>query len=239
MPSFLIGRLCPRASSSPCSTTLAWPHLGQSPDPLVEPSQGAGAFLGVLGKLGDRLLQQLAPAPNSGFARADRQTGYLRDLRGAQLFPIMQLEHHLVVERDVSQRSQKQTLLLSPPQGRRWAGGELGDRDCAGVERLLGPLSPSQVMAQNVVGNTEQEGAHTRVTAKATGRLEAPEERPLHEILCSLGNLAQKEPDDAGVVAREQGGTGVLVARTPSLQQVRVVGARSKAHAGPMIGRPR
>lgn len=191
---------------------------GQGPDPLLEAIQGAGALLRGLGQLGDLVLQKLAASTDTGLDRPCGDARDLGDLCGAAVLPVVELEHDLVVEWDVSQRSQEQALLLLAPEHRRGAGGKLGRGRHPGIEREFGSTAPPQVVPKGVVGDAEQEGTHACIAAEAVRRLEAAEEGALHEIFGCFGYLAQKEAEDARVVAMKQGRARMLIARLPRPQ---------------------
>lgn len=89
-------------------------NLGpQVSSPCLEPADGALENTVVVGERGELLLEQRLGSTNATAHRAFGDPQHLAKLLRRHLFPVVQLEHDLVLDRDPSQRLKRQCLLFA------------------------------------------------------------------------------------------------------------------------------
>lgn len=194
--------------------------------PSLEVAHGGFDPFGGLAELGDSLSKKLPAAPQ---AAADRALGYVEDLRelgSPDALEVVQLEGNLQVDRQPSESSEQELLLLLVGEQAARAQSEVLDGRDPKVDTRIPTLTPKMVV-QLAAGHGEQIGAKGGVLAKAVLAAHAGEEGLLDQVLGPLGDLVAKEPKQRVEVTLEELVSRPGIAGPPGLEEGRVGGGHA------------
>src|SRR5690606_10445136 len=133
-----------------------------------------------------------------------------------------ELEDDLRGERDLAEALEEEEPLALDREARDRALAEVDDRHRVDLPLLAAADPRADVLAQEVVGDREEEGAKRRLLAEAIARLDAGEEGPLDQVLDPVIDLVGEEAADAVEVALEEGAAGAAIAGAPGREELGV-----------------
>jgi hypothetical protein len=181
------------------------------PDPLV----GRSSRLRETLENGELTAHHRAAAREATFYRAAGDVQRLGDLVDREPIEIEQLQHRAKRGGHVGERDGKVLMLLLC--GEKLTGALLGPGDQA-ARLVASTRFRTKAHEELIARNAEKEGLEARSTFEVTDRLEACEQRPLHDIVDILpGSAAKKSVDRRLVVPKELASCG-LIARAPFLE---------------------
>ncbi|MFO0635545.1 MAG: hypothetical protein U0168_22105 [Nannocystaceae bacterium] len=166
--------------------------------------------------------ERLAGPTQAALDRALRQLGQLGDLGGRLLFPVVQLDHDLQVDRQSPQRLAHRHghARASEPAGVR--GADRRDRDLLEVvvDVTRVPSQRAQVIVQAAAGDLEQIHAERTAVEHLLAVAQARDERLLHEVVGGVADLVDEEAVEHREGAPQQQVAGAIGARLPLLEQL-------------------
>ena len=214
-------------------------HGAHGAGPGIEVGEGALEQGARAGEALQGLADAQAGASQAGARRVLADAEDRGDLEAGEALPEEQLEDHLRLEGDASERGEEQALLLLGADQSAGPGAEVDHRDLVDIIVLV--LRAGAIEgAQEVMSDTEEKGAEVRQPAEAVGALDADQEGALHEVGdIILADLVAKEAVDRPEVADKQAIAGLGVAGTPGGEQGVVVLGRGGHGGDANTGTPR
>lgn len=112
--------------------------------PRFEAADGALENAIVIGERGELFFEQLLRSTNATAHRAFGNTQHLAEILRGHLFPIVELEHDLVLDRDPPQCLERQRLLLALGDEHGGVESEIVHRGHTQIESVTFPPSLAQ-----------------------------------------------------------------------------------------------
>ena len=190
---------------------------------MLEVSQGRLRQLGVGREPLHLLAQRLPGAAQPTANRAVRDLEHLGQLRAAHALPVEQLHEDLQVEGQPPQCTKQQRLLLVLDRKLSRRGIEVRNPTLLEVGARLRTVAPFSVAEDLSTRHREQKRPEAGVAAQSLPCFEASHERLLHQVVHIATDLVAEEPVHGLEVPIEQRLPGVVVARSPGLEQRVVV----------------
>ncbi len=177
--------------------------------------------MGLGGQAHEGVVQELAAAPQPAAHGALGELEHDRELGAAEVFPVVQLERDLELERDRAEGPREQLPILMRRELAARRGAQVLDRHARHVDLGARALAASPVRVELVPRDREQVRAERRLAAEARVRREALRERRLHEILdlaIVAAALVPEEAEDGLEVSVEELLAGARVPCAPGPQ---------------------
>jgi len=199
---------------------------------MLEIFEGAASDFSRSFERGDSISQHVLGTRQSSLDGAGGDVEHACDLVDRQVFPVVQLERDLVVDRDVSHGQKHEFLGLFGRDMLARCRPDFCKRSL--LEHEFGPaaisITNAKVFEKEHAGNPQQVRTNTRARPNMIAPFQAHEERPLCQIVdvvTEMVELARKKPVHAREVPLQELVTRRSVSRAPGVEQCSIVGGHA------------